>query len=200
MPRRPRLVLPGVPLHLVQRGHARQRCFNHAADYQFYLDLLRLHGLRAACQFHAYVLMGNHVHLLLSIADAGALAAMMKAVAQQYAQRFNFYQQRTGAVWEGRYRSCLVDTERYLLLCQRYIELNPVRAGIVQFAGHYRWSSYRCNAEGRSDRLVTQHRLYQRLGASGRERQYAYQQLFREPMTEVVLAQIRAATHTQRTL
>ena len=198
MPRPHRLVLPDIPLHIIQRGHNRQRCFGNDADYQAYLRLLRQHG--APCTLHAYVLMSNHVHLLLTATDLGLLAHMMKSLAQQYAQYFNYCYRSSGAVWEGRYKTCMVQTERYFLECQRYIELNPVRAGMVAFPGNYRWSSYRCNAEGRDDGLVTPHTLYQRLGLTPSERLQAYQRLFDEPLAERRITQIRAAINSQRRL
>jgi putative transposase len=198
MPRPHRLVLPDIPLHIIQRGHNRQRCFGNDADYQAYLRLLRQHG--APCTLHAYVLMSNHVHLLLTATDLGALAPMMKAIAQEYAQYFNYYYRSSGAVWEGRYKTCMVQSEHYFLECQRYIELNPVRAGMVAFPGNYRWSSYRCNAEGRGDGMVTPHALYRRLGMTAAQRQQAYQRLFDEPLAERRITQIRAAINSQRRL
>ena len=198
MPRPHRLVLPEIPLHIIQRGHNRQRCFAADADFQAYLRLLRQHS--TPCALHAYVLMSNHVHLLLTVIDLGLLASMMKSIAQAYAQYFNYYYRSSGAVWEGRYKTCMVQTENYFLECQRYIELNPVRAGMVKFPGNYRWSSYRCNADGRGDGMVTPHPLYQRLGGTQGERRQAYQRLFDEPLAERRVTQIRAAINSQRRL
>ncbi len=200
MPGRPRLVLPGIPLHLIQRGHNRQRCFINDADYVTYLGLLREHGLMTSCKLHAYVLMSNHGHLLLTIHDAAALSGMMKPSAQHYAQYFNCRYQRTGSVLEGRYKTCMVQTEDYFLECQRYIELNPVRAGMVAFPSHYRWSSYRGNAEGRRDGMTMPHDLYQRLGLTDAERRQTYQRLFDAPLSQYRLVQIRAAINSQRAL
>lgn len=191
MPRRSRLILPAVPLHVIQRGHDRQLCFLGDDDFQRYAELLREWSILSATQVHAYVLMSNHVHLLLSVADAAALAKLMKAVAQRYSEYFNLRYRRSGSVWEGRYKSCPVQSERYLLVCQRYIELNPVRAGMVRFPGNYRWSSYRTNAEGRSDGIITPHSVFQRLGRSATERQQAYCGLFREALPQPVIDQIR---------
>lgn len=200
MPRHPRLVLPATPLHIIQRGHNRQHCFSSESDYLFYLAQLHDSVRRTACSLHAYVLMSNHVHLLLSIPDAVALASLMKSAGQRYAQYLNDRSGRSGAVWEGRYKSSLVQTEAYFLECQRYIELNPVRAGMVAFPGNYRWSSYRCNAEGNSDALLTPHSLYLRLGDSSDERRRAYQRLFDAAMAPATLNNIRVAIHTQKTL
>jgi putative transposase len=144
--------------------------------------------------------MTNHVHLLLSVADVKALACLMKSTTQDYSQYFNHRYQRCGAVWQGRYKSCVVQTEDYFLACQRYIELNPVRAGMVDYPGSYRWSSYRCNAEGRDDPVVTSHELYQRLGATPAARRQAYLGLFSEQMTDLAIGRIRSAVNAERTL
>lgn len=193
MPRFSRLVLPAVPLHVIQRGHDRQRCFFVDDDYVVYRQCLHEEAVVACCEVHAYVLMSNHVHLLLSVEDAERLAIMMKGVAQRYAQYFNHRRAATGSPWDGRYKSCLVQTEGYLLTCQRYIEMNPVRAGMVRFPGNYKWSSYRGNAEGRHDELLTPHSVYARLGNDDAERRQAYMRLFRETLTPMQLAEIRAA-------
>ena len=200
MPRRHRLVLPGMPLHVIQRGHDRQPCFFVEDDYLNFLDWLQQQARATRSKVHAYVLMTNHVHLLLSVADAKSLACLMKSTTQNYSQYFNHRYQRCGAVWQGRYKSCVVQTEDYFLACQRYIELNPVRAGVVRYPGNYRWSSYRCNAEGRADALVTPHELYQRLGTTPVVRRQAYLGLFGEQMGEVAIARIRSAINAERTL
>lgn len=195
MPRHLRFVMPSVPLHVIQRGHDRQPCFLVADDYLAYRQWLHEEAVLACCLVHAYVLMGNHVHLLVSAGDAERLAGMMKGVAQRYAQYFNHRHQTTGSPWDGRYKSCLVQTEEYLLTCQRYIEMNPVRAGMVRFPGNYKWSSYRSNAEGRRDELLTPHAVYERLGLDASERRQAYMRLFREALTPMQIAEIRAAAN-----
>ena len=200
MPRRHRLVLPGVPLHVIQRGHDRQPCFLIDDDYRKFLNWLELHSRANRAKVHAYVLMTNHVHLLLSVIDVKSLACLMKSTTQDYSQYFNHRYRRCGAVWQGRYKSCVVQTEEYFLACQRYIELNPVRAGMVDYPGNYRWSSYRCNAEGRDDRIVTPHQLYRRLGMAPAARRQAYLGLFREQMTELAIGRIRSAINAERTL
>jgi putative transposase len=200
MPRRHRLVLPGVPLHVIQRGHDRQPCFLVEDDYRKFLNWLALHARATQASVHAYVLMTNHVHLLLSVADVKSLACLMKSTTQNYSQYFNHRYQRCGAVWQGRYKSCVVQTEDYFLACQRYIELNPVRAGMVRYPGNYRWSSYRCNSEGRGDSVVTPHQLYQRLGATPTARQQAYLGLFGEQMADAAIERIRSAINAERTL
>lgn len=193
MPRPSRLVLPSVPLHVVQRGHNRQRCFHTADDFEAYRLWLHEAALDSACALHAYVLMSNHIHLLLSVESTEHLAGMMKRVAQKYAQYFNYRHHRSGTLWDGRYKSCFVPTEDYVLTCQRYIEMNPVRAGIVRFPGNYKWSSYRSNGEGRHDQLLTPHSVYLRLGLNDSDRRQAYLRLFREALTPQQLAEIRAA-------
>ncbi len=200
MPRQPRVVLQAVPMHVIQRGHDRQRCFFVDEDYVLYRQWLHEEAVIAACQVHAYVLMSNHVHLLVSVDDALRLARMMKGLAQRYAQYLNYRYGTSGTVWDGRYKSCLVQTEAYLLTCQRYIELNPVRAGMVRFPGNYKWSSYRCNAEGRHDEVVTPHSVYERLGLDAAARRQAYMRLFHETLTPMQLEQIRAAGNSNGVL
>ena len=197
MPRRLRLVLPGVPLHVVQRGVNRQACFLDGLDKQRYLDYLRSCLAPAPCCLHAYVLMNNHVHLLLSTQSTGSLSSLMKVLNQRYGQYFNWRHGRTGSLWEGRYKSCLVQGERYLLICQRYIELNPVRAGIVALPGQYCWSSYRSNAQGMHDDLLSPHPLYLMLGSNELERQKIYRSLFQDELNERCIGQLREAVNAE---
>jgi putative transposase len=147
-----------------------------------------------------FLWMGNHVHLLVSVDAAAQLAGMMKGVGQRYAQYVNYRHGASGAVWDGRYKSCLVQTEDYLLTCQRYIEMNPVRAGMVRFPGNYKWSSYRCNAEGRHDEVVTPHEVYERLALDAAARRQAYMRLFQETLTPIQIEQIRAAGNSNGVL
>lgn len=195
MPRRPRLVLPNVPLHIIQRGNNRQACFYADEDYRFYLDWLREHAAKTGCHVHAYVLMTNHVHLLLSAERPEAVGALMKALGQRYVQYVNRTYRRSGTLWEGRYRSCLTQEETYLLACQRYIELNPVRAEMVAHPAEYRWSSYRVNAQGEVDALLKPHSLYEALGADAPSRQAAYRELFRYELEPGLVDEIRRATN-----
>jgi putative transposase len=195
MARRARLVLPDVPLHIIQRGNNRHPCFISDGDFNVYLCMLREAAAHLACSIHAYVLMTNHVHLLVSPPDMAAPSMLMKAVGQRYSQYVNRRYQRTGTLWEGRFRSCLVEGERYLLTCQRYIEMNPVRAGMVRSPGEYRWSSYCGNAEGSLDRLITPHDLYCRLGSEPIGRQAAYRELFNDEISPASLAFLRRATN-----
>lgn len=195
MPRRARLTLPNIPLHLIQRGNNRQACFFADEDYRFYLDWLAEHAGKTGCQVHAYVLMTNHVHLLLSAETAQAVGALMKALGQRYVQYVNRMYRRSGTLWEGRFRSCLTQDETYLLACQRYIELNPVRAGMVAHPADYRWSSYRANGQGETDGLVRPHPLYVALGLDALSRQAAYRELFRYELEPGLVDEIRRATN-----
>ena len=146
MPRRARLRLAGYPVHIVHRGNNRAACFRDDTDYRVYLVLLCQHSQEFDCAVHAYVLMTNHVHMLVTPQRADGTSFMMKQVAQRYVHYFNKKYGRTGTLWDSRYKSSIVDERRYLLCCYRYIELNPVRAGMVQHPAEYVWSSYGCNA------------------------------------------------------
>lgn len=195
MPRRARLTLPNIPLHLIQRGNNRQACFFADEDYRVYLDWLAEFAAKTGCRVHAYVLMTNHVHLLLTPAQAEAPAALMKALGQRYVQYVNRVYRRSGTLWEGRFRSCLAQEDTYLLTCQRYIELNPVRADMVSHPAEYRWSSYRANAQGEADKLVRTHPLYDALGTDAASRQAAYRELFRHQIEPGLVDEIRRATN-----
>ncbi|MEO8162047.1 MAG: transposase, partial [Arenimonas sp.] len=180
MARVPRIDLPGIALHIVQRGNDRQACFADDADYLHYRQELGEAALEHECALHAYVLMTNHVHLLLTPQAPGASSRMMQAIGRRYVGRFNARYQRTGTLWEGRFKSVLVDSERYVLSCYRYIELNPVRAGMAATALDYRWSSHRHNGRGVSDPRIKPHPTYLALGATEAERLKAYRQLVDE--------------------
>jgi putative transposase len=174
MPRRARLSVPGIPWHIIQRGNNRSPCFYAEDDYGLYLHYLGELSEKFGCAIHAYVLMTNHVHLLLTPEREDSAALLMKHLGQRYVQYINRTYQRSGTLWEGRFRSCLTQSEGYVLACYRYIELNPVRANMVRHPREYRWSSYRANAEGKLNTFTTPHDLYQRLGRSATGRQEAY--------------------------
>jgi putative transposase len=195
MPRRARLALPNVPLHLIQRGNNRQACFFSDEDCRFYLEWLNEYARKTGCRIHAYVLMSNHVHLLLSAERAAAVGMLMKALGQRYVQYVNRTYRRSGTLWEGRFRSCLTQDEAYLLACQRYIELNPVRAEMVTHPAEHRWSSYRANAQGEPDALLSVHPLYAALGIDAVSRQAAYRELFRFELEPGLVDEIRRATN-----
>ena len=178
MPRRARIVVPGLPLHVVQRGNNKAVCFFSDDDHRFYLhQLARLSG-QTACDVHAYCLMTNHVHLLLTPRHADACARLMRRLDLLHSQYLNRKYRRTGSLWEGRFRSCIVDSETYLLQCYRYIESNPVRAGMVSRPDEYSWSSYGFNALGDESSWIEPHAEYLRLGSSAMERRGQYRALF----------------------
>lgn len=195
MPRRARLAIAGIPWHVIHRGHNRSACFHSGRDYRFYLDALRVHAEEHGCAVHAYVLMTNHVHLLLTPERLDSVSLTMKHVAQRHTRHMNRTYGRTGTLWEGRFKSCLAGDERYTLTCYRYIELNPVRAGMVRDPAEYRWSSYRANAGGTVDALIRPHEHYQALGAGDEERRRNYRSLVETGLSPEVLSEIRNATN-----
>jgi putative transposase len=164
MPGRPRIILPNVAVHLIQRGNNREPCFFHNQDYQVYLGWLHEYAIEARCDLNAYVLMTNHVHLLLTPKDLSSPGTLMKRLGHRYVQYINWTYQRSGTLWEGRYKSCIAQHEHYALSCYRYIELNPVRAKMVSHPADYRWSSYRANAQIESNRMLKPHESYLALG------------------------------------
>ena len=196
MARHPRLVVPGVALHVVQRGVDRRACFAHESDHLVYLSHLRSLTAHKGCALHAYCLMTNHVHLLLTPPNEHACATLMRDLGQRYVSYFNRRYGRTGTLWEGRFRSCLVDTARYVVACYRYIELNPVRAGMVRAPGEYAWSSHASNTGARIDSSLTPHDEYLALGDNGTSRIAAYAGLFEQGDQADFLAAIRDATNS----
>ena len=195
MPRHARILLPGTPLHIIQRGHYQQPCFHTVADRFVYLDLMREHAAAHAIAIHAYVLMTNHVHLLLSFGRPDEVIDFMRLLGQQYSQYLNRRIGRSGTLWDGRYKSSPVRSEPYFLICHRYIELNPVRAGMVRRPVMYPWSSYRGNAGLVPNRLVTPHELYLRLGANRACRATYYRELCKQAVTQAQLRVIRNAAN-----
>ncbi len=194
MPRRPRLHLPGIPQHVIQRGVDRQPVFFSDEDCQFYLDWLGEYAQKRGIELHAYCLMTNHVHLLLSSPSADALGGLMQDMGRRYVQYINRTYRRSGGLWQGRYKAGFVQTERYLLSCMRYVELNPVRAGMVVAPGDYRWSSYRANALGETNKLVSPHEEFLALASSSGERQQAYRERFVTEVDDPAWNLIRSAT------
>lgn len=195
MPRSARLVVPDLPLHIIQRGNNRAGCFIDDSDRTFYLFHLGRGLIRFQCSLHAYCLMTNHVHLLITPRKAEGCGLLMKHVSQLYSQYINRKYKRTGGLWEGRFRSCVVESDSYLLACYRYIELNPVRAGLVQSPQDYCWSSYRINAGSAPQGILTPHLEYLRLGATDHERRRAYADLVATGLEDVELAEIRLSTN-----
>jgi putative transposase len=170
------------------------------ADFQFFRDCLQDACEKHGCEVHAYVFMTNHVHLLMTPTTESSIGRVMQSVGRRYVQRFNTRYQRTGTLWEGRYRATVVLSERYLFACYRYIEMNPVRAGLVASPHDYRWSSFRANALGARDPMVVQHERYCALGADVSTRQSAYRALFEIALAESTLVAIREATNKGWTL
>lgn len=191
MARKPRFTLPGVPQHVIQRGHNREPCFYSEHDYARYLTDLSEASKRNQVAIHAYVLMTNHVHLLVTPAHSHGIIHMMQDTGRKYVRYINSSYQRSGTLWEGRYKASLVDSEAYLLTCMRYIEMNPVRAAMLIHPGEYRWSSYHSNAGHNKDTILEAHPVYRRLGMDDQERQYAYRELFSGSFDNTELHDIR---------
>ena len=195
MARLPRFFLPGQPQHIIIRGNNRDPIFYAEGDYHCYLKTLAEALEKHNCALHAYVLMTNHVHLLITPAHEDGIAKLIQMIGRYYVQYFNYTYKRTGTLWEGRYKATLVDTEHYLLTCYRYIELNPVRAEMANHPSEYPWSSYRCNALGQCNLLITPHYMYSELGRNDEERQVSYRALFKARISERQLEEIREATN-----
>lgn len=200
MPRKPRFTLPGIPQHVIQRGNNREPCFLAKQDYRRYLGDLKEVADKQQCRIHAYVLMTNHVHLLVTPEKEYGIGHMMQALGRRYVHYINKTYRRTGTLWEGRYKASLIDSDAYLLVCMRYIELNPIRANIVAHPGEFKWSSYGANAQGRPDALISPHSVYMLLGEAAPQRQHAYRELFRDHLNTEILHDIRAALNHELVL
>ena len=194
MARLPRNVVPGQALHVIQRGNNRQAVFYSQTDYHYYHEVLLAAADEHACAVHAYVFMTNHVHLLLTPRTETGPSRMMQSVGRRYVRYVNSVYGRTGTLWEGRFKSAIIDTEHYLLTCSRYIELNPVRAGMVLEPGDYRWSSYRYNAGGEPDDLLIPPSIYLCLGSNQKERCKTYAALFSGDEDKEQLNKLRTET------
>jgi putative transposase len=195
MARLRRYTLRGLVQHVIQRGNNRVPTFATSVDYQFFRECLQTACAQHGCEIHAYIFMPNHVHLLMTPSSDDGIGKAMQSVGRRYVQHFNRAYRRTGTLWEGRYRATLIDSERYLLACYRYVELNPVRAGLVRRPEDYPWSSHRANAFGISDDLVTPHERYSALGAVAVTRRAAYRALFENALDEATLRKIRDTTN-----
>jgi putative transposase len=194
MARLPRLVIPNQPHHVIQRGNDRQAIFREAADYVAFLNWLREAARQFKVAVHAYVLMSNHVHLLASPSDQQGLSRMMQWVGRHYVPYFNHKYARAGTLWQGRFKATVIDSERYLMTCCRYIELNPVRAGMVAGPGDYPWSSYAHHIGLKSDPAVTDHALYWSLGNTPFQREAAYKALVEQGVSEEDVRALGEAT------
>ena len=195
MARLGRYFIPDQPLHVIQRGNDRKPVFFDDDDFAQYRDWLIAAAEANRLTVHAYVLMTNHVHLLVTPAAADSLPRTMQTLGRRYVRYFNTCYRRTGTLWEGRYRAAPIDTEEYFIACCRYIELNPVRAHMVEHLRQYRWSSYRAHAEGRDDALAAFHPVLRWLGRSVEARQQTYRDLIKEKLDPGFVKALRAATN-----
>lgn len=200
MPRQPRFHLADVPQHVIQRGNNRQPIFFIESDYERYLKYLGSSAETNRCDVHAYALMPNHVHLLVTPREPLAVSKLMQTLGGRYVRHVNAAHGRSGTLWGGRYKASIVESDGYLMTCYRYIEMNPVRAGLARHASDYRWSSHGYNALGEDNGLIVEHALYRALGASFEERRSAYRELFPEPMDDALLSRIRDALNQGRVL
>ncbi len=195
MARPPRITPPGVTVHVIQRGNNRQAMFRCDKDRGLFSAWLARYSRCFSVSIHACVYMPNHVHFLVTPHQVDGLPRMMQSLGRQYVRYFNKAYQRTGTLFEGRYRSCLVDSDAYLLACYRYIEMNPVRAGMAEHPRDYPWSSYGCNAGGRPSALIEPHSTYLGLAGSDERRRSAYRSLFEQPLAGETVEEIRGATN-----
>ena len=195
MARQPRFNIIGYPQHVIIRGNNKEPIFYGSGDYAFYLKKLEKAVTQYRCHLHAYVLMTNHVHLLITPMEENSLSKAMQSLGRVYVQQFNHLYERTGTLWEGRYKATLIDSNYYLLACQRYIELNPVRADMVAHPAEYPWSSYRYNALGDKSTLLSPHDIYSDLGSTAQARQSQYQSLFERDIESKTISEIREMTN-----
>lgn len=196
MPRKPRFYVPGAPVHAIQRGHNRSPVFFDDLDYLEYLRCLKLSADNGGCAIHAYVLMTNHVHLLLTPECGDSVGRLFQSIGRHYVRYINETYQRQGGLWEGRYKCNVVESQSYLLTCMRYIELNPVRAGLVDHPAKYRWSSYAANALGVTNAVLTMQAEYAALGSLPGDRQAVYRALFDGASDADELTLLRRALQT----
>jgi len=195
MSRLVRLCPSGIPTHIIQRGHNREVCFVKEKDFSVYENWLDMSAVKFGVAIHAWVFMKNHVHILATPQAQDSISRMMQEVSRRYVRYFNDVNRRTGTLWEGRFKSCVVEPRDYLLSCQRYIELNPVRAHMVGIPSDYPWSSYRPNAIGTISKLLTPHETYLNLGKCDQDRTLEYRNLFTIQIDEVLLKDIRASVN-----
>jgi putative transposase len=196
MPRKRRFYQPGVPVHAFQRGHNKEPVFFDDQDYLAYLRFLKASADALGCLIHAYVLMTNHVHLLVTPLAANDVSLLFQGIGRHFVPYINKTYQRRGSLWEGRHKGHLLESEDYFLICMRYIEMNPVRAGMVEHPAQYRWSSYAANAQGIDNAVIQPHELYLSLGKTPEARQSAYQGLFESAINPDELELIRASLHS----
>ena len=195
MARLPRLNIPNIPQHVIQRGNNRQVCFFAQQDYSVYLDKLGHYANKFSVSVHAFTLMTNHVHILMTPTTEKGVSNLMQSLGRCYVMYINKTHNRSGTLWEGRYKSTLVDSEHYFLTVSRYIELNPVRANMVKHPAEYPWTSYHHNALDKNIQLITSHPCYDALGNGLRQRKDAYKGLFEQHIPDLTIEEIRTATN-----
>ena len=195
MARHPRIQIPGVAQHIIQRGNNRIDIFHTQRDFEFFLAALRIVCVRYLLEVHAYALLSNHFHLVATPRTPHATSDVMRAMGSKYVRYFNRKYGRTGTLYDGRFRSMTIDSESYWFTCMRYVELNPLRAGLVSMLDDYSWSSYGANGRGIPDELVVPHPLYLSLGQCAQSRQQSWRQMCGEGLTESQLTDIRGAIH-----
>lgn len=200
MPRALRLNLANIPQHVVQRGNNKQACFISDQDRCFYLNKLHQYIQKFNIDLHAYILMSNHVHLLVTPKDKTGVSLLMQFLGRSYVRYFNKKYKRTGTLWEGRFKSSLIDSEHYFLTVSRYIELNPVRANMVAMPQDYLWSSFHANALGKTDELISHHDCYIRMGKTHDERRNCYRALFEQAISEKILKELRSCINKSQIL
>jgi putative transposase len=200
MTRRPRIQLVGELLHIYQRGNNQRKCFMSRTDYYYYLDCLNEYSKRYEVALHAYVLMPDHIHLLLTPLKPNSASKMMQSIGRRYVQYFNHKNSCSGTLWEGRFKSCIVDNNGYLLSCHHFIESNPIRAGLVVQEDEYEWSSYHFNANGRADPVITPHARYLELADSSTQCQKNYRTFLKRKMKATEIEFINAATNSNSAL
>ncbi len=200
MARMPRIDLPNTPLHIIQRGNNRQKCFYKKKDFILYIRWLKEYAKKFDVSIHAWVLMTNHVHILCTPKKAKSISLVMQSLGRRYVRYFNHAYERTGTLWEGRFKSCIVQSDSYFLNVQKYIELNPVRAGMVSHPVDYIWSSYQINALGKHSDLCTPHYLYSSLGMNKSQRLVNYRKFVEQSLTEEILQEIRSSVNKELVL
>ncbi|MDQ7072874.1 MAG: transposase [Gammaproteobacteria bacterium] len=194
MARLPRIVIPNQPLHIMHRGNNHQDIFESEEDMARIIEDITHALSKTDCYLHAYVIMTNHLHLLITPKDQTQLSKFMQTMANRYVRYFNASRNRSGTIWEGRFKSCVVDSEQYLFTLYKYIEMNPIKANMVESIADYPWSSYHHNALGKTDKLITEHEQYQNLAKTVALRAENYQKLFEKENTSKQEKQITQAT------
>mgnify|MGYP001817814936 CR=1 FL=1 len=194
MARLPRYTITNQTQHIIQLGRDLQQVFFEEQDYQYYHDCLDAAAYNYGLKIHAYALLPDHIHILATPGRSDSISRTIQSIGRNYVQYFNESYEGSGTLWEGRYRATVLDEKQYLLACSRYIETNPVRAGLSKSPRDYPWSSYAYNALGKDDEMITPHREYQKLGANHKERARAYRALFKQKLSDETVSLITEST------